>query len=202
VLGAFAEAVRASTQPCTVLLIVPMSAVVLVARCRPPAVLAALGAGVLGGWVVAANRFVLAGASLRAAGAVAVVGLLAIAIPPLRERSPFEPQRLESVVAGGVALLATLWWRPCVGEELGAILTASRDDLVGQLPGMTAYVLGAMVPVMAIALAAHAVDWPRPVASATRWSALAVGLLVAGALAIGRHDDLVVTLTRWTVDGT
>ncbi len=94
--------------------------------------------------------------------------------------------------------MATLWWRPCIGEELGAILTGARAGLLGELPGITAYMLGAMVPVLAVVLVVRAID-PSPMATRRAgWSAGGVGLAVAAAVAVGRHDELVTTLTRWT----
>ena len=105
---------------------------------------------------------------------------------------------VRAAAAGGVTFVATLWWRPCIGSELGAILSASRSGLVAQLPGITAYVLGAMVPVLAIVLIIRIIDPMPPRAQVVSRVAGLLGLVVAGALAIGRHDDLVTALTRWT----
>jgi len=98
-----------------------------------------------------------------------------------------------------VTFAATLWWRPCIGTELGVILTASRRGLLGQFPGMGVYILGAMVPVLGVALVLRAVDLSPTARRRSAYSASAVGLIVAAALAVGRHDELVATLTRWTV---
>ena len=59
--------------------------------------------------------------------------------------------------------------------------------------------LGAMVPVLAVVLVMRAIDPTPPRAQvAEAGSPGLLGLVVAGALAIGRHDDLVTALTRWT----
>jgi cytochrome c biogenesis protein CcdA len=97
-----------------------------------------------------------------------------------------------------VTFAATLWWRPCIGEELGAILTGARLGVLRELPGITAYMLGTMVPVLAVVLMVRTID---PSTTATRrigWCAGGVGLVVAAAMTVGRHDELVTTLTRWT----
>jgi hypothetical protein len=63
---------------------------------------------------------------------------------------------------------------------------------------MAAYMLGAMIPVLVAVLMICAID-PSPARAlvAGRIAAVA-GLIVAGALAVGRHDELVTALTRWT----
>ena len=196
-LGAFAEAVRATFQPCTFLLVVPVLIAVLAAGATWAAVSAALVAATLGGWLLAANWWVLDAVALQAAAVLAVVALCALAAAATLDRlAVLRRPAPTAAIVGGVTFAATLWWRPCVGEELGAILTGSRDGLVGQLPGMTAYTLGAMLPVVGVALLAHAVGAER-----WRWmpaAAAAAGVVVVGALALGRHDEIVVALTRWT----
>jgi cytochrome c biogenesis protein CcdA len=97
-----------------------------------------------------------------------------------------------------VTFVATQWWRPCIGSELGSILTASRDGFAGQLPGMAAYMLGAMIPVLVTVLIIRAIDPSSARALVAGRIAAVVGVIVAGALAIGRHDELVTALTRWT----
>ena len=103
-------------------------------------------------------------------------------------------------VAAAVALLATMWWRPCVGEELGSILTNAQTGLAGQIPGMTAYLLGAMTPVAIVALAMNVAGPTERRRAVVGVTAALVGVVVVGALAVGRHDSVVVTLTRWTLD--
>jgi cytochrome c biogenesis protein CcdA len=197
---AFAEAVRATTQPCTLLLIAPPMLAVIVTRGRWAPLVAVLVGAVAGGWLFIANVVALSETQLRVSGVVVSTALIVLAmaasVPALRWVRDI---RVQSTISGGVAFLATLWWRPCVGSELGAILTDARNvGVAGQLPAMAAYMLGAMVPVVIVALVIRAID-PSP--NTTKWiagGAAGVGLVIGGALALGRHSELVTTLTGWT----
>ena len=198
-LPAFAEAVRATTQPCTLLLLVPplMMAVITRGRWAP---FAAMGIGaVLGGWLFIANVVALSPAQLQLGGLlVAAATGLTVAAPTVPQLAWASTPNAETGAAGGVAFVATLWWRPCVGVELGSILTAARSGVVGQLGGITAYMLGALVPVLAAVLVIRAIDPSATAARRASWVAGGIGMASAGALLIGRHDDLVGALTRWS----
>lgn len=198
-LGPFVEAVRATVQPCTFLLIAPMAIAVVCARARWSALLAAVGAAIVGGWLLAANWFLLDGAMLAVSATVVIVLLGAMVIPGVGRRWPIVAQdRGRAAIVGAVTLVATMWWRPCVGSELGAILTASQYGLAGQLLPMAVYMVGAGVPVVAIALAYAAVDPPERYTDALSWAAYAGAIVLGGSLALGQHDQVVVALTRWT----
>jgi hypothetical protein len=55
-----------------------------------------------------------------------------------------------------------------------------------------------MIPVLVVVLIVRTIDpSPRSALVAGRIAG-ATGLIVAGALAVGRHDELVTALTRWT----
>ncbi len=198
-IGAFAEAVRATLQPCTLLLLVPALAVVVATRCRWWSLVAAAGAAVIGGWSLAAGWIVLDGFWLQWSAVFVLAVLLLAVLGPVRPRFGWAADaRFEAPAVGGVTLLATLWWRPCVGTELGAILTASRGDLAGQLAGMAAYMLGALVPVALVVLLVRTIDLRGRRLTATAWAGGALGIVVAGALAVGRHDEVVGVLDRLT----
>ena len=64
-IGAFAEAVRATLQRCTLLLLVPALAAAVATRCRWWSLVGATGAAVIGGWVFATGWLVLDGPWLR-----------------------------------------------------------------------------------------------------------------------------------------
>ena len=198
-LPAFFEASRATVQPCTLLLLVPPIIMAIVTRGRWTAFAAICVGAVLGGWLFIANVVALDGWQLQLSGAlvVAVIGVLLIApsIPQLRWAATTSAQ---AAIAGLVAFVATLWWRPCIGEELGVILTGARNGVVGELPGISAYMLGAMMPVLGVVLVVRAIDASVVSARRAGWVAGAVGLVVAAAVAVGHHDELVTTLTRWT----
>ena len=198
-LPAFFEAIRATTQPCTLLLLLPPIVMAIVTRGRWTAFAAICVGAVLGGWLFIANVVALDGWQLQLSGVlvVAAIGFVVVAssVPPLRRVAT---PGTHAAIAGIVTFVATLWWRPCIGEELGVILTGARTGVGGELPGMTAYMLGAMVPVLGLVLVVRAID-PSPVAARrAAWAAGGAGLVAATAVAIGRHDELVTTLTRWT----
>ena len=201
-IGPFAEAVRATTQPCTFLLVAPALVGVLAARARWSALVATLGAALVGGWLVAANRFVLDGGLLRWSAVLVVVVLCAAAVGSRTAATRWlGSPAAGAAVAGGTTLLATMWWRPCVGDELGAILTAAQDGggaLAGQLLPIAAYMVGAMVPVALVVAGVRLVEPSSATIDVVVRVAAVVGIVVAGALVLGRHDDVVVTLTRWT----
>ena len=195
----FLEAIRATVQPCTLLLLLPPVVMAIVTRGRWTAFAAICVGAVLGGWLFIANVVALDGWQLQLSGAL-VVAATAILLT-----APFVPQLhwatapgAEAPIAGIVTFVATLWWRPCIGEELGVILTGARTSVGGELPGMTAYMLGAMLPILGVVLVVRAIDPSPDVARRAGLSAGALGLVVAVAVAIGRHDELVTTLTRWT----
>lgn len=198
-LAAFAEAIRATTQPCTLLLLLPALVTTVLTRGRwLPFAATCIGA-VLGGWLFIANVVALSDVQLQlsgllVAGAIVVV-VAAPTVPSLRWTATPVAQ---TATAGVIMFIATLWWRPCIGAELGSILTGARRGVWGQLPGMAAYMLGALVPVLAVVLVMRAIDASPVSVRRASWVAGGVGVVVAGALAVGRHDALVTTLTRWT----
>ena len=157
-----------------------------------------------------AALLIVAGAEARAVDGAPTVtpvsGLLAAAAVVLLIVAPYVVQlhwaadrRVQAGFAAGLAFLGTLWWRPCVGEELGVILTgAANDGVAGELLGMAAYMLGAMVPVVIVALVVRAID---PSERSTVWlSSATTGLVVmlGAALASGNYGELVATLTEWS----
>jgi cytochrome c-type biogenesis protein len=197
---AFFEAIRATTQPCTLLLVLPALLMAVITRGRwMPFAAICLGA-VLGGWLFVANVVSLSDLQLQLSGVLVAMAIAVIVAAPSTTSSRWaQTLPARAAVAGGVSFIAALWWRPCIGEELGSILTASRNGVAAQLPGITAYMLGAMLPVLIVVLIMRIVDPSPKVAQRAALLAGGASLVVAGSLAIGRHDELVTTLTRWTV---
>ena len=197
--GPFAESIRATTQPCTFLLLAPMTIVVICARARWETLIAAVAAAIVGGWLLVGNWFVPDGWWLYLSAIVGIALLAARLVPPVHRRwSNRGGARLGAGVAGVVTLLGTLWWRPCVGAELGTILPAGQAEPFGQLPAMTAYMLGAVLPLVAIVLLYRTVEPSPDQARRLGLAAFAAGVVIAGSVAIGQHDQVVVSLTRWT----
>jgi cytochrome c-type biogenesis protein len=189
VVGPFAEAVRATVQPCSFLLIVPAVTAVAAARASWQALLWVAGATVLGGWALVANEWILDGWWLRLSAVAVMVGLVALA-------AGWE----HAWVAGAIAVIASQWWRPCVGDELGAILNGAQDGIAGELVPMTAYMFGVTLPVAAIVAVRYAFEPPpRLLTQCTRVFA-AIGVVIAGFLVAGRHESVTTTLTRWTLE--
>jgi len=201
VIGPFAEAIRATAQPCTFLLIVPVLVASFVARNQWRSFAAIVAAAVVGGWLVAANRFVLDGGWLRVAALLVAIGLSALVVPAVTDAAPqLASANARATIAGAVTLVATMWWRPCVGNELGTILTGAQTGLASQLVPMAVYMLGAMTPVAAVVLANQALEPSERAARLASWGALAIGLVITTSLVAGQHDSVVVTLTRWTLN--
>lgn len=193
------EAVRATTQPCTFLLLAPPLLTVVVLRARWWALAATFGSAIVGGWMLAWNAFVLDGTLLQISGAAVAATIALAATAPFREQLAWANSRIAgALIAGGVTLAASLWWRPCVGLELGRLLTRAQADPLGQFPGMALYMVGAVIPVLLVALAMHAIAAPRRIARASSVVAGGALCVIAIAVVLGRHDAIVVTLTEWT----
>ena len=200
-LPSFFEAIRATTQPCTLLLLLPPIVMAIVTRGRSVPFAAICAGAVLGGWLFVANVVALDGWQLQLSGALvaSAIGLMLVA-PSVAQLSWATKPVVQASIAGFVTFVATLWWRPCIGEQLGAILTGARSGVPGELPGITAYVLGAMMPVLAVVLVMRTIDLSPVAERRAEWFAGGIGLMVAAAVSLGRHDELVTTLTRWTTN--
>lgn len=205
IIGPFAEALRATAQPCTFLLIVPTMAAVIAGRARWQVFVAATAAAIVGGWILADNELLLEGGLLRVSAVAVVIATAALVLPLPGGRTPSTPDWLgrpwaQAGIVAFIVLIATQWWRPCVGTELGAILSDAQFDLTGQLVPMAFYMLGAMVPVAVIVAVRYAIE---PGERVQVWSSgvfASLGVLIAGFLIAGQHDSVTVTLTRWTLE--
>lgn len=143
---AFAEAIRATTQPCTLLLLLPALLMAVIAGGRWAASFAICLGAVLGGWLFIANVVSLSERQLQLSGILVAVAIGATtAAPFVPWLTWLERPSAQAAVAGSVAIDPSP-------------RTAQRAALI----------------------------------------AGGVALVVAGALAIGRHNELVVHLTRWT----
>ena len=132
---AFLEAIRASTQPCTLLLVLPSILMAIVTRGRWAPFAAICVGAVIGGWLFIANVVLLSDAQLQISG-VLVIGVITFVIvaPYVDSLAWARGTAVQTGAAGAVAFVATLWWRPCIGAELGSILTASLRAKVLSLP--------------------------------------------------------------------
>ncbi len=195
VVDTFIEGVEVVTWACTLTVLVPGLALVLVARRTrlTVAVYYVVGAALLawaqaaGHWWVSARGVALVIAALLAAGTYAAAW--------------FAPQHSSPYATGAGIVggaLAGWMWRPCVGSLLGDILNDATTDGPRTAGLMLIYMVGALLPVLLIAIAPYAV--PVIGRALDRRPVAVVGAVVGGAyavtLAIGRYDDLIGELYR------
>jgi cytochrome c biogenesis protein CcdA/thiol-disulfide isomerase/thioredoxin len=177
-------------------------------RWRPPAIVGGFVLGFLGLTLLFGASATLAGISaeaLRTGGALvmALAGLLML-VPAWGERAFAPAGRLADVVqrwlpagrpgpAGSVMLGAALGlsWAPCAGPVLAAILALVASSQPGEAaPLLSAYALGAGVPMLAIAFGGQwALQRLKPVARHARRIRQGLGVLVLAVAA--------AMLARW-----
>ena len=194
-MSTFLEGVGAIGVACTLVMLVPAVALVLVARKArlTVALLYVIGAALLT-WARAAGHWdvELSGA------AVPVAAVLAAAVFVIAFAAK-GPLSLSATGAGAMAGALAGWlWRPCVGPKLGEILNNTGTEGARTLGLMLVYMLGALLPALLLAVLPHALPPTKrfldrlPVAAAGG----AVGAAYAVTLATGRYDDLIGELYR------
>ena len=191
----FLEGVGAIGVACTLVMLVPAVALVLVARKArlTVALLYVMGAALLT-WARAAGHWdvELSGAAVPVA-AVLAAGVFVIAYLAKG------PLSLSSTGAGAAAGALAGWlWRPCVGPKLGEILDNTDTEAARTLGLMLVYMLGALLPALLLAVLPHAVPATKRFLDRLPVAAVggAVGAAYAITLATGRYDDLIGELYR------
>ncbi len=191
----FLEGVDAIGVACTLVMLVPAVALVLVARKArlTVALLYVVGAALLT-WARAAGHWnvELSGAAVPVA-AVLAAGVFVIAYLAKG------PLSLSATGAGAAAGALAGWlWRPCVGPKLGEILDNTDTDAARTLGLMLVYMAGALLPALLLAVLPHAVPATKRFLDRLPVAAVggAVGAAYAVTLATGRYDDLVGELYR------
>lgn len=111
----------------------------------------------------------------------------------LRDAGGLAGAALAGAFAGAV-------WLPCVGPELGRVLTSAVSDPGPGLGGLAVYLLGAMWPTLALAAGA---DFSPSLnrmleGRAARTAFRAAGALVAAAVAFGFYPSVLSALARWS----
>ena len=171
------EAVRAALQPCSFSLVI-LSVVVLGLRGprrRTPALGVFFAATALVAWIpfVGVNPLL----DGRLAGTIGLLaGLVLAGWHTYRPEAPGWPGM------AGVALVgafAGATWLPCVGEELGSVLTAATRDPWPGLPALALYLLGTMWVVIALAAIADHAPLVRRFLESAR---VVIGFRVVGAI--------------------
>ena len=191
----FLEGVDAIGVACTLVMLVPAVALVLVARKArlTVALLYVVGAALLT-WARAAGHWnvELSGAAVPVA-AVLAAGVFVIAYLAKG------PLSLSATGAGAAAGALAGWlWRPCVGPKLGEILDNTDTEAARTLGLMLVYMAGALLPALLLAVLPHAVPATKRFLDRLPVAAVggAVGAAYAITLATGRYDDLVGELYR------
>ena len=194
-MATFLEGVGAIGIACTLAMLVPAVALVLVARKArlTVALFYALGATLLT-WAQAAGHWQveLTGAAVPVAAVVAA-GAFVFAYRAKR------PASLSATGAGVVAGALAGWlWQPCVGPKLGDILNTVDTEGARTLGMMLVYMLGALLPALLLAVLPHALPSTKRFLDRLPVAAVggAIGAAYAITLATGRYDDLIGELYR------
>lgn len=198
-IDAFVEGVRSIVQVCHLVILAPVALTVVAARGRWQAVVGAVSGVVLGGWIFVAGWITFSDAMLRLSAVLLIAGVVALGAPRLFGRNEVihSPVGI-GAIAFGVAMLVTQWWRPCVGEELGSILTNAPDTPWSELLPTIGFMLGVSLPVIAVGLA-YAAWSPRQI-TATRLGWIGCGLTVVLGVSViaGQHGEIVSRLFEWS----
>lgn len=194
-MATFLEGVGAIGVACTLVMLVPAVALVLVARKArlTVALLYVIGAALLT-WARAAGHWnvELSGAAVPVA-AVLAAGVFVLAF---RAKGPLS---LSATGAGAVAGALAGWlWRPCVSPKLGEILDSTDAEAARTLGLMLVYMAGALLPALLLAVLPHALPATKRFLDRLPVTAVggAVGAAYAITLATGRYNDLVGELYR------
>lgn len=189
----FAEGIRSSILPCSFSVLLVGLALLVVRKKERMGVLGVFaGFTILSAWVRASGiSNLLAG---RVATTLLVIGGLGLALMVSNRLAGLGAAALVGTFAGAT-------WLPCVGEELGTVLTDAQYHPASGILPLGVYLVGVMIPLVAIvALLAYAPAVRRRVDG--RW----VGLVGKGAIAavgilvlVDYYDSVLSTLARWSV---
>jgi cytochrome c-type biogenesis protein len=97
-----------------------------------------------------------------------------------------------------VGAIVTQWWRPCVGVELGAILTGAPDDPWRFLLPTVGFMLGVSIPLFALGLVVAAWKPATRVATTGSWIGCALAIVLAASVIAGHHGEIVARLVAWS----
>ena len=205
----FVEGVRSIVQVCHLVILAPVGLTIVAARGRWQAVLGAIGGVVVGGWIFAVGWVTLSDLQLRLS-AVAVIVAIALDMALHFQTVPGTSRNLDDLrvpgrdtwapaaLAAGVAVVVAQWWRPCVGVELGSILTEAPDHPFGQLPATIAFMLGVSIPLVLLGLAYLAWNAPERPLAVSSWIGGSLAVVLAASVIAGQHGEIVARLFEWS----
>ena len=188
----FAEGIRSSVLACSYsVLLVGLALVALRRRDRIPTLGVFAGFTILSAWLRAASiSNLLAG---RVATVLLFAGGVALALMVNRRLAGLAGSALMGTFAGAT-------WRPCVGEELGEVLTLAQDEAGVAVLLLAVFLTGVMIPLVAVtALIAYVPAFRRWADG--RWVAIAARTVMAamGVMVLtGHYQTLLSTLARWS----
>lgn len=188
----FAEGIRSSVLACSYsVLLVGLALVALRRRDRIPTLGVFAGFTILSAWLRAASiSNLLAG---RVATVLLFAGGVALALMVNRRLAGLAGSALMGTFAGAT-------WRPCVGEELGEVLTLAQDEAGVAVLLLAVFLTGVMIPLVAVtALLAYVPAFRRWADG--RWVAMAARTVMAamGVMVLtGHYQTLLSTLARWS----
>ena len=200
------EAARAAFLACSYLLHILALAVIALWGVRPrlPAWAVFYASTVVFAWIPFAEVDPLVDG--RWAGAAAVAGGLFL-VDRRRAGGAVEGAGRGALrYAGGLAgtalagAFAGAVWLPCVGPELGRVLTSAVSDPGPGLGGLAVYLLGAMWPTLALAAGADFFPSFSQILEgrAARTASRAAGALIAAAVAFGFYPSILSALAQWS----
>ena len=208
-IDAFVEGVRSIVQVCHLVILVPVALTIVAGRGRWTAVVGSVSGVVLGGWFFVTNRFGnITETELRVTATILIVAVVLLALPATIE--PDRPSWLRTagatarspiatfVIALLVSTMVVQWWRPCVGVELGSILTNGPRDPWGQLLPSTGFMLGIAMPLILLGLAYAAARPGVELSTKLAWVGSALTVALAASVIAGQHGEIVSRLFQWS----
>lgn len=208
-IDAFVEGVRSIVQVCHLVILAPVALTIVATRGRWQSVAGAVAGVVLGGWFFVTNRFGgITDTQLRVTASILIAAVMLVEFPVLLQRD--RPTWLRSagdrmqspIVTFGIsALIATMvtqWWRPCVGIELGSILTKGPSDPWGQLLPSAGFMLGIATPLILLGLVYAAAKPTVELSTKLGWVGSALTIVLAASVIAGQHGEIVSRLFLWS----
>lgn len=208
-IDAFVEGVRSIVQVCHLVILAPVALTIVSARGRGSAVAGSIVGVVIGGWFFVTNRFgAITDTELRVTATILIIAVVALGFAGRLEGDERAWRRhvAEAIQSPGgtfavsalVGIMVTQWWRPCVGVELGSILTNGPGDPWGQFLPAAGFMFGVATPLLLLGLV-YAAAKPGPeIATRLAWAGAGATILLASSVIAGQHGEIVARLFQWS----